>query len=81
MHSSSQWANILRARFIRKIFQLSTMPATSILPTIKCHLQDINLHTVWILGDGSKVNFWRDRWLDEPVVNLIHILDFLHSHM
>lgn len=27
----------------------------------------------WVVGDRLKVHLWKDRWLDMPLVNLMHL--------
>ncbi|OVA16228.1 hypothetical protein BVC80_609g4 [Macleaya cordata] len=33
----------------------------------------VELHARWILGDGTTINFWKDRWMDASIANLLEI--------
>lgn len=30
-------------------------------------------NSAWVLGDGERTNFWNDKWLDKPLVELLNI--------
>lgn len=32
----------------------------------------ISSHSRWLIGSGSKVNFWLDRWLERPICSKDH---------
>ncbi|OVA18981.1 Reverse transcriptase zinc-binding domain [Macleaya cordata] len=39
------------------------------------------LVTRWVLGDGKTIKFWKDRWLDEPIVNRIDPNDAVYYNL
>lgn len=52
---------------------------SSLWPTLKSNVQKVYMNSVWQIGDSSKMNFWNDCWLDQPIENMLQILDHLHS--
>lgn len=73
MFSDSACANQLKARFFKAGQPCSTYRKSSIWPGIKRFYNIIKANTSWIIGDGSRVNFWKDKWLFSPIVDLISI--------
>lgn len=37
-------------------------------------LHIISLYSRWVVGDGAKINFWQDRWLNVPIFSKSHEL-------
>lgn len=35
-------------------------------------MQPVAVNTSWQLGDGPKINFWHDKWLSLPIVELLN---------
>jgi len=43
--------------------------------------RQINHHKiVWLIGDGSNINFWNDNWCAQPLPHLLQIPISLQSH-
>lgn len=40
-----------------------------------CSKELVQCCSTWLIGDGQSVNFWKDKWLDEPLVSLMNIPD------
>ncbi|MCI92272.1 hypothetical protein A2U01_0113568, partial [Trifolium medium] len=41
---------------------------------MKHHIAFVKEHSFWLLGDGSQINFWTDKWLqDSPIADIIQI--------
>lgn len=38
-------------------------------------------NSVWQIGDGSSINFWKDSWLPQPVVDLIGIPEHMQENL
>jgi hypothetical protein len=38
-------------------------------------------NSFWLLGDGSNINFWNDRWCGEPLSDQLNIPDHLKQHL
>ncbi|KAF1866634.1 hypothetical protein Lal_00018018 [Lupinus albus] len=38
----------------------------------------VRVNSRWLVGNGTKVNFWRDKWLDDVLVDLFQIPSSLH---
>ncbi|KAK2644797.1 hypothetical protein Ddye_019992 [Dipteronia dyeriana] len=36
---------------------------------------------IWLIGEDSKKDFWRDNWLGVPILDLLEIPDFLATHL
>lgn len=35
----------------------------------------------WQLGNDSQINFWTSHWISQPLVCLLHILEYLHHNL
>lgn len=46
---------------------------SSICPAIKCHLLAVLDSAHQFLGSGDTINFWRDKWLSQPIVDVLNI--------
>lgn len=38
-------------------------------------------NSVWQIGNGQVVNFWKDKWLDYPIVHLLDIPQHVHGSL
>lgn len=36
-------------------------------------------NTSWVLGDGNTIKFWSDRWLSQPIVDLLNLPPIMHK--
>lgn len=73
MSSDESWAEFMKARFNRKNHSAVLQLRSSIWPGIRKFMQTILDNSKWLIGNGSKVNFWRDCWLAEPVSFMLNI--------
>lgn len=46
---------------------------SSIWHGIKRFYHIVAANSVWLIGNGSSINFWKDKWLSKPVVDLIGV--------
>lgn len=79
--SSNQWACLLRAKFKWRNMPSVHYARSSIWPALKYFMQSVLNNTSWQLCNVNSINFWKDRWLSEPVVDLIRIPQSLHCSL
>lgn len=79
--SNKQWASHIRARFIKHNLPILYYVKPSILLSLRSYMQVVKDHTSWIIGDGSKISFWHDKWMSNIVVDLLDIPAFLHQSL
>jgi hypothetical protein len=60
LNSQSTWAKLLRDRVIRKKKTIQYHIFSSIWSSIKEEFEVITENSVWLLGNGEKINFWND---------------------
>jgi hypothetical protein len=58
--SNEHWAILLRSRVIRGVGCISHHIHSSLWSSIKSEVQTVRDNSGYVIGDGSKVNFWRD---------------------
>lgn len=71
--SNEQWAKFLKARFFRSSLPVTHHVSSSLWPALKVWFPIIKEHSSWLIGNGHSVNFWTDKWLPEPLANLMNI--------
>lgn len=63
-NSTEQWAYICRQRFLRNGSPKSNYLTSSIWPGLKKHTHMVLEHSIWSIGNGERIYFWTDRWVD-----------------
>lgn len=48
---------------------------------LKKDIQLVIANSYWQIGDGSIINFWRDKWLTQPIVDLLQIHEPVHNSL
>lgn len=38
-------------------------------------------NSAWLLGDGSSINFWLDKWLSKSLCSMLDIPDYMHKSL
>ncbi|PNX56223.1 reverse transcriptase, partial [Trifolium pratense] len=72
--SDADWAQLVRARCIRNGHPIRYHISSSIWSGVKNHITSVKEHSFWLLGDGSRINFWTDKWLqDSSIADIIQI--------
>lgn len=77
--SRSQWACFLKARYLKDSLPVKHYLTSSIWPGLKTCYHMVTDNVAWQLGDGSSINFWRDPWLPEPVLNILQVPSNMHG--
>ncbi|XP_019423071.1 PREDICTED: uncharacterized protein LOC109332543 [Lupinus angustifolius] len=53
---------------------------SSIWPGIRANWHTAQINSIWLIGDGHTINFWKDNWHDEPLVESLNIPEeFYHN--
>ncbi|XP_058742694.1 uncharacterized protein LOC131615239 [Vicia villosa] len=75
------WSSLLASRVKRGNNFISYHIKSSIWSSIKDSHKHVMENSKWILGDGSKINFWLDLWLDEPLASVYKIPEMFHNQL
>jgi ribonuclease HI len=73
INSHSAWAILLKDSVFKKGRVIKHHIYSSIWSGIKDELEVICDNSVWLVGDGSNINFWLDSWCGDPLVDQLHI--------
>ncbi|XP_019465442.1 PREDICTED: uncharacterized protein LOC109363643 [Lupinus angustifolius] len=79
--SNLEWTNFFRLKFNCKSYNTPKYSKSSICPGIRENWLQANLNSIWLVGDGLSVNFWRDNWLGEPLVDTLNIPMSIHANI
>ncbi|XP_019459974.1 PREDICTED: uncharacterized protein LOC109359738 [Lupinus angustifolius] len=70
-YSNQEWATFYKQRF--GIYNVTRYIKSSIWPGIKSNWQKAIDNSIWIVGNGSRINFWRDNWLGDALMDYLQI--------
>jgi len=73
MTSDKEWATFIRARVLKKDKFISYHIFSSLWSSMKTEVTTVKKNSSWLIGDGTIVNFWNDRWCGEPLANQLHL--------
>ncbi|XP_019455087.1 PREDICTED: uncharacterized protein LOC109356210 [Lupinus angustifolius] len=79
--SNLEWAIFFILKFNCKSYITPKYSKSSIWPGIRENWLQANLNSIWLVGDGLSVNFWRDNWLGEPLVDTLNIHRDIHDNL
>ena len=77
----SQWARLLRKRFLKNGKPINHYFQSSMWGGIKEHMETVSSNLIWIVGTGTNIKLWTDNWLGISLVDLLHIPPFLHKQL
>ncbi|XP_019459896.1 PREDICTED: uncharacterized protein LOC109359653 [Lupinus angustifolius] len=77
--SNQEWASFYRLRFYRAGDLKASYVKSPVWPGIKKGWQKIIDNAIWLVGNGSKIRFWTDNWLGEPLADTLSIPPQTHS--
>ena len=69
----SQRSKLFQKRFLSFGTPRNRHFKSSIWPGVREFLSVVNENTVWIIGNGSSINLWRDNWMGTPLVTLFNV--------
>jgi ribonuclease HI len=75
VNSHTSWALLLKDRVFRKGKTIQHHIFSSIWSSIKEEFNVIKDNTVWLVGNGERINFWLDSWCGDPLVEQLGIPD------
>ncbi|XP_058749517.1 uncharacterized protein LOC131622496 [Vicia villosa] len=81
LNNNSDWYKVLAARVLRQGRMINYSIKSSLWKGFKDHFNMIKDNTVWILGNGKKVNFWLDDWTGEPLALKFKIPEKFHANL
>ncbi|XP_019432511.1 PREDICTED: uncharacterized protein LOC109339510 [Lupinus angustifolius] len=76
-----EWAIFFRLKFNCKGYTTPKYSKSSIWPGIRDNWVHASLNSIWLVGDGLSVNFWKDNWLGEPLVDTLNIPRNIHDNL
>jgi hypothetical protein len=91
LNSDNQWAIFLRSRVMRGTAFIKHHIFSSLWSGIKSQIHHIMDNTCWLLGNGTKINFWLHDWCGTilgdmfPIsqsqhIQLLKVSDFITDH-
>lgn len=81
LFENSQWSSLIRARFFKNNKMVSYNVKSPIWSALRNCFDSVMSNVSWIIGDGLNINFWKDRWIFEPLVDILRIPSFLHDSL
>ncbi|XP_019432659.1 PREDICTED: uncharacterized protein LOC109339643 [Lupinus angustifolius] len=76
-----EWARFYKNRFGCNRSTPTRYFKSSIWPGIKDHWHLVFNNSIWLVGERLNINFWKDNWLGDPLVELLDIPPHLHSSL
>ena len=61
----------LRDRFLKDHFSPIQLWHSSVGFVLCSHLHSLSSESIWVIGNHSKVLFWKDNWLGTPLIDLV----------
>ncbi|XP_019433519.1 PREDICTED: uncharacterized protein LOC109340310 [Lupinus angustifolius] len=79
--TNHEWAEFYRNRFGCNSISSSRYFKSSIWPGIRDNWELYNMNSIWVVGNGLIINFWKDNWLGQPIVDQLNIPQDLHKDL
>lgn len=79
LHSNDHWETLIRHRVLRKRKTIGHHTYSSIWSCMKHKFQMVLDNSSWLLGDGSKINFWINPWCGLTFVDLVQNVNHENS--
>ncbi|KAE9603369.1 hypothetical protein Lalb_Chr12g0209791 [Lupinus albus] len=79
--SDKAWALFCRARFGSESCLNKRYFKSSIWHGIKANWSKVTQNSMWLVGDGGKINFWKDNWLGVALMDTLNIPASIHSSL
>jgi ribonuclease HI len=73
LNSDASWALLLRDRVVRKRRVILHHVFSSLWSSVKDEFNVIMNNSVWLLGNGTNINFWTDSWCGSPLIEQLNI--------
>ncbi|KAE9620126.1 hypothetical protein Lalb_Chr02g0160441 [Lupinus albus] len=71
--SDQEWAVFCWQRFSNGRTPSTRYFKSAIWHVIKANWNMVMHNSLWLMGDGTKVNFWKDNWIGDALVDLLNI--------
>lgn len=81
LSSDQDWATLLRSRFLRQSLPIGHYVKSSIWSGIRHTLDYVRNECCWLIGNGEKVHFWNDVWLDQSLSDLMNIPSLVRTKL
>ncbi|PRQ42072.1 putative RNA-directed DNA polymerase [Rosa chinensis] len=74
--SLNQWGDYMRTRYPILSSSKVRYRKSSIWPGFRSIALHITHNCRWIIGDGRSVSFWKDKWLQDPILDMLGFFDW-----
>ena len=74
--ADSQWARYVHSCYNFLSTRNLRYRKSSIWPGFRYIASHFSQHSHWLIGDGSSVLFWKDKWLDTPILETLGVSDW-----
>lgn len=81
LSSQGHWSLLLRSRFLRYNKPIGHYAKSSIWPGVRQFINTAVLGSCWQIGNGNKVNLWRDYWLPYSISEELNIPDHVLKYL
>lgn len=81
LHSQEDWALLLKDRVFRNLKPIKHHIYSSLWSSMKDEFIDISSNTLWLLGNGEKINFWNDCWCGAPLSQALQIPEAISQNL
>ncbi|KAK3229673.1 hypothetical protein Dsin_001554 [Dipteronia sinensis] len=72
--------SFLQERNLKQLRKLYGAYITSLIwSSFRAQYSKLLKEGIWLIGENSRQDFWRDNWLGVPILELLEILDYLAS--
>lgn len=72
LHSKEKWVIILNSRVLRGTNCINHHIYSSIWSSIKVEYPIVKENSSWLVGDGQQMDFWFDKWCDDPLFETLN---------
>jgi hypothetical protein len=73
LNSQCSWARLLKDRVFRNNRPIQHHIFSSIWSSVKEEISVMMENSIWIIGNGEKINFWNDNWCGTSLSDLYNI--------
>ncbi|KAF1877237.1 hypothetical protein Lal_00012008 [Lupinus albus] len=82
MRSSNQdWTKFYRTRFGASSCYPTRSFKSSIWSGIRDNWSLVNMNLIWLVGDGLQINFWKDNWIGDSLVDILGLPHEIHDSL
>jgi hypothetical protein len=77
----SQCSSLFQHRFLSFGLPRSRYFKSSIWPGVREFVSTVSENSIWIIGNGEKINLWLDNWMGVTLASALNLLSHLFPHL